>query len=92
MKKQSALEKVLNYIRSYEIGENIFRGGIIQFGRGQTADNYRNYLAKAGYLKTIKPGKYQYIKKIPINMNYGKLVNEAYPRSKWVKKYTIYGR
>jgi hypothetical protein len=84
MKKQNEtiLHNVITYIRSANIGDIIFRRNLIDFG-GQTVDNYRNYLTKAGYLRTKHTGAYEYIKKIPANMTYDKLIKEAYPNSEW---------
>jgi hypothetical protein len=84
----------ITYIRTFSIGDLIYRRDLINFGRrgSQTIDNYRNYLTRAGYLKTKISGVYEYMKEIPLYMTYAQLVNEAYPYSEWVKKHTYIPR
>ena len=87
MKEETTtLSEVIGYIRSAKIGDLIFRRNLVNFGNGgSTVDNYRNYLTHAGYLKTQKAGIYEYMKEIPEDMTYKRLVREAYPNSDWVK-------
>lgn len=83
---KTTLNEMLDYIRSAKIGDLIFRRNLIDdFGYRQTVDNYRNYLTKAGYLKTKKAGVYEYMKEIPEDMNYKRLIQESYPDSEWTK-------
>lgn len=83
--ENTILLKLISYIKSVNVGDLIFRRDIIKFG--SSIDNYRNYLTHAGYLKTEKSGMYRYIKELPKNMTYGRLVKEAYPYSEWTQKY-----
>jgi hypothetical protein len=87
------LPAVITYIQSTKIGDLIYRQDLIKLnGRwtgASTADNYRNYLTHAGYLRTKYSGAYEYMKKIPKNMSYAQLVKEAYPESEWTQKYKI---
>ena len=87
------LPKVIKHIRSKEIGTFIYRQDLIKLnGRWSgtsTADNYRNYLTHAGYLKIEHPGVYKILKEVPENMSYAQLVKEAYPHSEWTQKYKI---
>jgi hypothetical protein len=41
-------------------------------------DTYRNYLDKAGYLRTVRRGAYETIKEIPIDLSIQSCRNEAY--------------
>jgi len=51
-------------------------------------DTYRNYLDKAGYLRTVRRGAYETIKEIPIDLSIQSCRNEAYgdkPKFVWKK-------
>lgn len=85
MKTTSILNELITYIKSATLGDFIFRKNIIHFGA--SVDNYRNYLTHAGYLETVSPGMYRYMKALPKNMTYGRLVKEAYPDRDWTQKY-----
>jgi hypothetical protein len=82
--KETTLSEMINYIRSANIGDLIFRRNLVDdFGYGSTVDNYRNYLTHAGYLRIKSRGVYEYMKEIPEDMTYKQLVHEAYPNSEW---------
>ena len=46
----------------------------------RTAEVYRCYLTRAGYLKWVRPGVYARAKKIPIGLTVEQCQDEAYPQ------------
>jgi uncharacterized protein YutE (UPF0331/DUF86 family) len=79
------LKEVVNYIRNVNIGNLVYRKILINncSNGGSTVDNYRNYLTHAGYLRIKSRGVYEYIKEIPKDITYKRLVREAYPGRRW---------
>jgi hypothetical protein len=43
-----------------------------------SAETYRAYLSRAGYLKSVSPGKYWVVRKIPKGLTLSRAIEEAY--------------
>jgi hypothetical protein len=84
----TAFEKIRNYINTKEVSNILSRKEIMaqEFGWCVSIDEYRLWFTNAGYLKWMSRGKYEVVKKIPINMTSRKLRKEAYPNT-WMNWY-----
>lgn len=70
-------DELKEFINNLEIGDTFLRKDIIK-DFTSSIDNYRNYFAKARYIKTISLGKYEKIRNIPSKLTSSMLYKEAY--------------
>lgn len=72
------------YFFNLYIGEIVNRKTLLEemVDHSSTIDTYRNYLNKAGYLKTESRGMYKVIKEIPIDLSVGDCLSMAYYKFK----------
>ena len=71
MKRKNKWAQLCKYINRRHNGTVITRKNIMALwsGSDQSIDTYRNYLTKAGFLVTIRPGRYLKVKTIPYKMS-----------------------
>ena len=77
---------LLMYIRVVGVGETFSRKGLFRYmelnARIQnTADSYRRYLTKAGYLEWVSRGRYRVKGILPLGTSLLSIKKKAYPNS-----------
>ena len=81
----NAWERLVYYINdvfsnNYKEYRTIYRQDILGISRSPwTIDNYRRLLELGGYLKTIRPGVYQVVRRVPYTLGKRQLMWKVYP-------------